>query len=216
MRLKIINLITSGFFIRIIYHITRSYSLTFRLTVENEKTWLDYVRAGNRVLLCSWHQQFFSFIRYFKKYKSYKPSMMISQSKDGDIVAGVAKLTGWHAARGSSSKDGKKALQEMIHRLELTGLAAHIVDGPRGPAGYVKMGAINLAIGAEAVIVPVYAVAEKAWYFNSWDRFLLPKPFSKVTIRFGDMIEISKTKDIDMIEKQRNKLEEIMRPGLHI
>ena len=216
MHLKLMNLITSKLFIRILYHLTRTYSRTFRLTVENEKPWLDFVKAGSRVLICAWHQQFFTFIRYFKKYKPYKPGLMISQSKDGDIVAGVAKLSGWYAARGSSSKDGQKALQEMIQRLRMTGLAAHIVDGPRGPAGYVKKGAINLAIGAESVIVPVYAIAGKAWYFNSWDRFLLPKPFSKVTIRFGDFIKITKTEDTDLIEKQRKNLEEIMLPALHL
>lgn len=211
---RIRNLITSKTFIYILYRIVRTYSWTFRLTVENEKPWLDYVKAGSRVLLCSWHQQFFSFIRYFKKYKSYKPSLMISQSKDGEIIAGIANLTGWYTVRGSSSKDGQKALQEMIQRLRMTGLAAHIVDGPRGPAGYLKRGVINLAIDADAMIVPVYAIAENAWYFNSWDRFLLPKPFSKLIIRFGDMIRIQKTKDIDLIEKQRKNLEDIMRTAL--
>jgi lysophospholipid acyltransferase (LPLAT)-like uncharacterized protein len=139
---------------------------------------------------------------------------MISQSKDGEIVAGIANLTGWYTARGSSSKDGQKALQEMIRRLRMTGLAAHVVDGPRGPVGYFKKGAINLAMDAEATIVPVYAIVENAWYFNSWDRFFLPKPFSKLIIRFDDMIRIQKTKDIDLIEKQRRNLEEIMRPAL--
>ncbi|MBN2039067.1 MAG: lysophospholipid acyltransferase family protein [Spirochaetes bacterium] len=216
MHKKFMNLITSKIFIGILYRITRIYSRTFRLTVENEKIWIDHLKTGSGVLLCTWHQHFFSFIRYFQNYKSYEPSLMISQSKDGDIVAGVAKLSGWYTARGSSSKDGKKALQEMIERLKMTGLAAHIVDGPRGPAGIVKKGAINLAISAQAVIVPVYAIAEKAWYFNSWDRFMLPKPFSKVTIRFDNMIKINKKNNIDSVEEQRKNLEEIMRPALRL
>ena len=74
----------------------------------------------------------------------------------------------------------------MIQNLKENGLAAHIVDGPRGPAGIVKKGCIYLAKDADAVIVPMYTVAKKAWYFNSWDRFFLPKPFSKVIIRYGD------------------------------
>ena len=103
----------------------------------------------------------------------------------------------------------------MIQRLRLTGLAAHIVDGPRGPAGIVKRGAIYLAKDAEAMIVPIHATAKKAWHFNSWDRFFLPKPFSKVIIRFGEMITVQKTEDINLIEKQRKSLEEIMLPTLH-
>ena len=176
---------------------------------------MDHVNAGGRVLLCCWHQQFFSFIRYFKEYSQYKPSLMISKSKDGEIIAGVANLTGWVTARGSSSRGGISALQKMIQQLKENGLAAHIIDGPRGPAGIVKKGAIYLAQDADAMIVPMYAIAKKAWYFNSWDRFCLPKPFSKVIIRYGDMIKAPKNDDNGFIEKHRKHLEETMRPALY-
>jgi len=66
---------------------------------------------------------------------------------------------------------------------------AFIVDGPKGPSGIVKAGAIRLAHAADAVIVPFSVSAEKAWYFNSWDKFLLPKPFSKVFLRFEEIIK---------------------------
>jgi len=61
----------------------------------------------------------------------------------------------------------------------------------------------------------MYAVADKAWYFKSWDRFCVPKPFAKVTIRYGEMIKIRTNTDDDLIEKQRKHLEDTMRPGLH-
>jgi len=140
---------------------------------------------------------------------------MISQCRDGEIVAGVAKLNGWHVVRGSSSKNGHNALRQMIHRLRTTRLAAHIVDGPKGPAGFVKRGAIRLAQDAGAMIVPAYAIAKNAWYFNSWDQFFLPKPFSIVTIRYGEMIKLPEIEDdISLIEKQRKDLEEVMRQAL--
>jgi lysophospholipid acyltransferase (LPLAT)-like uncharacterized protein len=139
---------------------------------------------------------------------------MISQSSDGEFIARVANLTGWQTIRGSSSKDGKKALRQMIQVLKSGRLAAHIVDGPRGPAGIVKRGAINIAQDADAMIVPAYAIAGKAWHFNSWDRFFIPKPFSKVAIRYGEMIRVYKTDDSDSFEKQRKGLEEIMKPLL--
>ncbi len=141
---------------------------------------------------------------------------MISQSSDGEIVAGVAKRSGWNPVRGSSSRSGSEALQKMIANLKETKLAAHIVDGPRGPSGKVKPGAIRLAHVANVVIVPCYISAEKRWHFNSWDKFLLPKPFSKVSLRFGKMIQFDKTKDEEIFEKQRQQLEEIMLPGLII
>ena len=139
---------------------------------------------------------------------------MISQSSDGKIVAGVAERTGWNTVRGSSSKGGREALKKMITNLKESKLAVHIVDGPKGPSGIVKSGAIRLAHAANAVIVPFSVSAEKAWYFNSWDKFLLPKPFSKVFLRFGKMIKFDRVKDKEIFEDQRKQLEEIMLPAL--
>jgi lysophospholipid acyltransferase (LPLAT)-like uncharacterized protein len=193
------------------YHLIRAYSLTFRLKVENELSWLQHFSKNDgTVLLCAYHQQFFSAIRYFKKYRFYSPGIMISKSRDGGLISSVAERTGWYPVRGSSSKGGAEGLKLMIKHLIKHRLAAHIVDGPRGPAGKVKAGAIRLAQAANAVIVPFYIHADRAWYFNSWDRFLLPKPFSKVVLKFGDMIKFSAVEGRDEFELQRKALENTM------
>jgi len=201
-------------FLSIFYRVTRLYSKTFRLKVENEEEWLRYLNDGGTVLLCTWHQQFFSAIRHFQGYKAFNPSLMISQSKDGKIVAGVAKRSGWNPVRGSSSKGGKIALRNMVANLKRSKLSGHIVDGPRGPSGVVKPGVIGLAHATNAVIVPFYVFAESSWHFNSWDKFLLPKPFSRVILRFDKMIPLQRTKDRNLFEKQRKQLEDIMIPAL--
>jgi hypothetical protein len=198
------------------YGLVLLYSWTLRLKIENDKEWMDYRRNGGVVLLCTWHQQFFSAIVPFKNYKTFNPSIMISQSKDGEIVAKIALRSGWNPVRGSSSKGGLEALKKMIAHLKEKKLAAHIVDGPKGPAGIVKPGVIRLAHAANAVIVPFSVSAEKAWVFNSWDKFLLPKPFSKVFLRFGKMIKFDRVKDKEIFEKQRMQLEEIMLPTLRV
>lgn len=191
-----------------LYYLVRAYSQTFRIKVVNEHNWLKYYLKNNgTVLMCTYHQQFFSAIHYFKKYKDYHPGLMISQSRDGNIIAAVAKRSGWHPVRGSSSKGGREALRLMIEHLKKFRLAGHIVDGPRGPAGEVKAGMIRLAAAANAVIVPFYVAADRAWYFNSWDRFLLPKPFANVTLQFGDMIKINTSGDKQEFEAQRKSLE---------
>jgi len=197
------------------YHLIRIYSRTFRFRVENEKPWLEYLQNGGRVLLCCWHQQFFSAIRHFKTYAAYHPALMISKSKDGDIIARIAEKTGWRTVRGSSSSDGKKALEGMIDHLLHAGFAGHVVDGPRGPAGIVKAGVVRLARTTGAVVVPFYASTDRAWYFNSWDRFMLPKPFACVTLRFGEMLDLTSGVSEDDFERQRIRLQEIMQPGLH-
>jgi hypothetical protein len=196
------------------YYLIRAYSWTFRLHIENEKPWLEYLQNGGRVLLCGWHQMFFAAIRHFKTYAAYHPALMISQSKDGDIIAGIAEKSGWHAVRGSSSRDGGRALKEMISHLKQSGLAAHVVDGPKGPAGVVKPGVVSLSRATGAVVVPVYATSDRAWYFKSWDRFMLPKPFASVNLRFGEMLDLTRGVSDEDFEIQRLRLQEIMQPGL--
>ena len=206
--------LTSEAFLALLYRFIRTYSATFRITVVNEKPWMDHLQRGGSVLLCTWHQQFFAAIRHFQNYRDHKPSLMISKSRDGVIIAGVARRTGWRTALGSSSRSGTEALKEMIRNIRESRLGAHVLDGPRGPAGKIKPGVIRLAHAADALVVPFYTSADRAWYFNSWDNFLLPKPFSRVTLTYGDMIRFNPTTDPDEFESQRIRLEEIMRPGL--
>ena len=211
---KIRNAITSQLATALLYRLIRAYSWTFRIKVENEDDWLTHLKNGGTVLICIWHQQFFPAIRYFKKYQKYNPSLMISRSKDGEIIAGVAKRTGWHPVRGSSSRGGSEALHGMIDRVKIFRLSAHVVDGPRGPAGIVKSGVIRMAHTTGAMIVPFYTYADKAWYMNSWDKFMIPKPFAKVTLRFGEMIKLDPSENNEDFEKQRLHLEKIMRSEL--
>ena len=211
---KIRNAITSQLATALLYRLIRAYSWTFHIKVENEDGWLTYLENGGRVLLCIWHQQFFPAIRYFKKYQKYNPSLMISRSKDGEIIAGVAKRTGWHPVRGSSSRGGSEALHGMIDRLKTSRLSGHVVDGPRGPAGIVKSGVIRMAHTTGAMVVPLFTSADNAWYMNSWDKFMIPKPFAKVTLRFGEMIKLDPSENNEDFEKQRLHLEKIMRSEL--
>ena len=91
MGIKFKNIVKTKQFHSFLYQFIRLYSSTFRLKVENEKKWMDYFRRGGRVLLCTWHQHFFAAIRHFQTYRDFKPSLMISKSSDGEIIAGVAR-----------------------------------------------------------------------------------------------------------------------------
>jgi len=177
---------------------------------------MDYYKSGGSIILCTWHQHFFAAIRHFQNYRSFKPALMISKSSDGEIIADVAEKSGWHTVRGSSSSGGKEALRKMIDHLSQTRLAAHIVDGPKGPAGTVKAGVVQLAHAADAAIIPFYVSADRAWYFNSWDSFFIPKPFARVVISFGEMIKFTPAENLATFESQRLYLEKIMRPELRV
>ncbi|RTZ98362.1 MAG: hypothetical protein DSY90_04425 [Deltaproteobacteria bacterium] len=214
MRLNYKKILATTVVSRFIYQSVCMYGRIFHLKIENESPWLRHLDNGGKILLCAWHQQFFPAIGYFKKYQRYAPHIMISSSRDGEIIANIAKQAGWDAIRGSSSRGGKKALRHLIHQLKKTRLAAHIVDGPRGPLGNVKPGAIRLAHLADAAIVPFYVFTDRAWVFNSWDRFFIPKPAATVFLRFGDMIKFEAPRNAGDFESQRQYLEKTMRPGL--
>lgn len=214
MTLKINEILSSKPAQWLLYKFIRIYSLTYRLEIQNEAAWLDdYLQNNGSIVLCVHHQQFFPAIRYFQRYKKYKPGLMISRSKDGEFIAGVANRSGWTTVRGSSSKGGQEALKGMIDHLAMYRLAGHIIDGPRGPFGVVKPGAIRLAHATNSAIVPFYTRADRAWYARSWDKFSLPKPFSKVVLRFGDKIVFQQTDTSEAFEAQRKALEEIMFHG---
>ncbi len=105
-------------------------------------------------------------------------------------------------------------MEGMIDHLITHGLGAHILDGPTGPIGKVKAGVIKMAQEANAIVVPLYTHAEHAWFFNSWDRFMLPKPFSKVTLTFGDEMHLAPDDSSADFEIRRQLLEDTMLPGL--
>ena len=201
-------------FIWFAYYLIKGYNSTFRLTVENEAHWKALLDSGKPVLLCTWHQQFFAAIAHFKQYAVYHPGLMISRSRDGDLISGVANRVGWHTPRGSSSRGGKAAMTAMITHLKQYGFGAHILDGPRGPMGRIKPGIIRMAHATGALLVPFHVTADKAWFFNSWDRFMLPRPFSKVCITFGESIQLPPQADPDAFEQQRRDLETRLIPRL--
>lgn len=199
---------------KIIYWLVRLYCMTFRFKIINEEPLLNCMEHGGRVLICGWHQQIFSAFYYGKKFEKYNPCIMTSKSLDGEITAGVARHVGWYPIRGSSSRNGGPALREMTNRVKKYGLAIIFPDGPRGPAGVSKPGAISLAQAADAFILPVYVKAENAWYLNSWDKFMIPKPFSRVTIVFCEMIKLPPIQSEDDFENQRKMLDDILQPYL--
>jgi len=132
---------------------------------------------------------------------------MISQSRDGELIARIAERLGLVPVRGSSSESGREALAAILRALKKNPAVVHIVDGPKGPKGVVKPGLIMMAQISRAVILPVIVSAEKAWVMGSWDQFLVPKPFSKVTIEWGQPFFVPKKLNRDEFETLRKDIE---------
>jgi lysophospholipid acyltransferase (LPLAT)-like uncharacterized protein len=115
---------------------------------------------------------------------------MASRSEDGEIIALWLENNGYAVTRGSSSRGGATALLAMVRELGTRRVGALTVDGPRGPARVVQPGVVQLARRAGACIVPMSYSSERPKFFRSWDRFLLPRPFSRNVVIYGEPLTI--------------------------
>ena len=173
---------------KLIYYFLFLYMKTLRFQVEGLENVLECMEKRGPVILLSWHQRIFSGF-FFPRRQNMIVPIMISQNRDGEFIARIVQRAGFLPVRGSSSRGGMKALREMVRAVREHRVAIHIVDGPTGPPRIVKPGSISLAQLTESFLCSVFVVCEKYWIFNSWDRFMIPKPFSKVLIHFDDEME---------------------------
>jgi len=181
-------------------------SLTYKITFINPEKESDILKNNGSLVYASWHQRFFPGITFFSKRKPI--AIMISQSRDGEFIARIVKILGWHPVRGSSTRGGNEAMQK-LNKLAIRGYKiGHIVDGPKGPFGVVKPGLLKIAQVSGAPVVPTITSAEKCWIFRSWDRFMVPKPFSRIIIRFGDAIDVRPDLTKEEFEKRRLQVEQ--------
>ncbi len=129
---------------------------------------------------------------------------MISRSRDGQIIADVLALFGVQSARGSSSRGGSAAMRELLREARDGKGIVFTPDGPRGPAGVVKEGVIFAAQASRLPIMPLAFAASRDWTLRSWDRMIVPRPFSKGVFVYGEPMLVPRDGDP---EEWRVKLE---------
>lgn len=157
-----------------------------------------------------WHQNIISALT---AYRDTPHAMIISPSKDGQIVANACSKFGHFPVRGSSSRQGGSALKGMISKLRSGIPGAITVDGPKGPAHIPKKGIFELSYLAKTPIVPLILLPQSYWAINSaWDQFRIPKPFSKIYVKHGTKISPDKNDKEksfeDLVTLLKNELEE--------
>ena len=141
-------------------------------------------------------------------------SALASASKDGAVIASVISAFGVKTVRGSSSRRGVAALIALKKALKAGEQLFVTPDGPRGPRYYLQPGVVKLAQSSGAPIIPVRFTHSSSWRLSSWDRFHIPKPFSKVTIHIDQMIEVPSKLDENTFESYRSKVEDTLRQGV--
>jgi lysophospholipid acyltransferase (LPLAT)-like uncharacterized protein len=145
---------------------------------------IDRIRHdGQPVALLLWHGQLLPLL-YVMRFQSI--GCLISTHKDGELIAQIARRLGCKLIRGSSSRGADRALLGLVKTLRDGFTVAVTPDGPRGPYRSFAPGALVAAHRAAAPVVAFGVHASRAWYLSSWDRFVIPKPFARVTIVFDD------------------------------
>lgn len=133
-------------------------------------------------IYCFWHGCTFAAGWYFRRYRA---CILISRSFDGELIARTLARLGFRSVRGSSSRGAVPGLLALRQEVERGGLAIFTADGPRGPAYRSKMGPVKLAQRTGRPIGCFHLHAERAWTLRSWDRFQIPKPFSRVAVSWA-------------------------------
>ena len=161
--------------------------LTARKRFIDQENLRQFLESGERVIVASWHNRsaFSPFAYLSAAIKGRKVAPIASASKDGALAAWILAFLGLNCVRGSSSRGGKLALKQMLGLFEQGTDLGFTPDGPRGPLYHVEMGVIKAAKESGAPIVPVSYQAQRRTELNSWDRFIIPKPFSKVNFTYG-------------------------------
>ncbi len=153
-------------------------------TLRFEEVCAPGVTVGDRIagptVFCFWHR---SLLLAAYRFRGLGIAILISRSFDGELIARTVERLGFMAVRGSSSRGGSVGLRGMERAYAAGRICAFTADGPKGPAEVAKAGAVQLAQLAGAEWVGAFELmAERSWRLRSWDRFVIPKPFSRVRV----------------------------------
>jgi lysophospholipid acyltransferase (LPLAT)-like uncharacterized protein len=190
-----------------------SYTLRFQITDQ-----CGITHPGTQmgpVIFALWHNRIFSIPPvWWKTGGNHRHAVVLtSASHDGDVVAHAMAVFGLKAVRGSSSRRGVAALLSLKRALREGFDVCITPDGPRGPRYRFQPGVIKLAESSAAPIIPIHIRFSSAWRIRSWDRFVIPKPFSKVDITFAAAVSVPRGISPAEFESSRLNLESILRTG---
>ena len=172
-----------------------------------------FFNGGGKHLACIWHGRFTLVHKLWKFGPGTKPAkFLISRSREGGLVAWVSRTVGAEVVRGSAAKRGQQkggleAMREMARHLDGGGVMGMTPDGPRGPRMRAKRGPVQLAKLAGASLVPITWSTSNRIVFDSWDKFILPLPFGRGALIWGEAIPVPADADAAEMDAIRLRLE---------
>jgi lysophospholipid acyltransferase (LPLAT)-like uncharacterized protein len=184
--------------------IIRLLGRTVRMRVEGAQSVDRLLAQGQRMIITFWHAQQ---LMMPLAYRGTEAHVLISRHGDGELIRRIILRFGLQAVRGSSTRGGVEAMRELI-RLGRSGVDLVITpDGPKGPRQVAKMGVVQLAKATGLPIVPLAFGCSKKKLFASWDRFIMPYPFSRGIFLWGEPIHVSPEAAASELERKRVELE---------
>jgi lysophospholipid acyltransferase (LPLAT)-like uncharacterized protein len=201
----------------LLYFFIRLLSLTLRVQFQNPacRERAKLLHPLGSYIIPVWHGQVMGLVIAHEPFAPY--AIMASRSKDGELAARFAK--GFHLipVRGSSSKNksrskgGTEALAQLMDYVRKGVSVGVTVDGPQGPIHQCKPGVIHLAQQTGAAILPTTCLYSSCWTLRSWDRLMIPKPFSRITVIYGEPYQVLPEA---ALEREIEKLNTLLRVNL--
>ncbi len=167
-------------FVRFLYY-------TSRIQGDQKVYMSNLIKEGNHVIFAFWHCDML-IPGYLLRHKGVHA--LVSQHSDGQYLANAMEMIGITTIRGSTSRGGARAMVKLAKKVRDGHAGLITPDGPRGPRCVVQPGIIFLAKKTGVPIVPVNSHVSRCWRLGSWDKFVIPKPFAKVTLKYGEQIHV--------------------------
>lgn len=161
--------------------LVRALFLTTRVERVHEEHYDRFRRVGTPVIFVFWHGQLLPLMHY---HRGEGITALVSDHADGEYLAQVIERHGFQTVRGSSTRGGEKGLKGLLRAAKAGRNLAITPDGPKGPRGEFKPGALAVAQMTGLPVVPLGAGASSGWRFRSWDGFMVPRPGSKIRIEY--------------------------------
>ena len=165
----------------------RAIASTWRFRIRGGEHLASLRAAGTPFIFSLWHGQLLPLIWH---HRGQHVAILVSEHRDGELIARIARSIGYRLIRGSTTRGGGRALLALVRTLEAGTEVAVTPDGPRGPAFEFAPGALVAAHRTGAPLLPIAAHADRAWRLSSWDGFIIPKPFARVTVAYGAPVRV--------------------------
>lgn len=186
------------------YRVIRILGWTMRFKVVNPEIQKSFVEKGIPYIGALWHGRL---LMMPLGYEGKKLSFLVSPHRDGQIIGKALKHFGFNPIFGSSHRGGSSAFRQMVEAIRNGSDMCIVPDGPRGPRHRLQSGVIELARRTGSPILPISFSASKKIIFKTWDRFLVPYPFSKGVFIWGEPIYVDRDGDRNYLEEKRGLIE---------